>query len=378
MAKRRGHGEGSITKRKDGRWHARIDLGWHGGKRQRKHIYGKTQAEVRRKLTQALRDKDRGRRIDTERMTLEQFAERWIESQKPRLQPKTIRSYADTMKLHILPTLGRLQLTEITPDDVERLMAQKADEGLSPRSVAYVRAVLRIALNRAVKWEYLDRNVAALTDPPKQPKKEREVFTAQEARRFLDAVKGDRLEALYTAVLALGLRQGEALGLRWSDVDLDEGTLNVTGALQRIDGKLQRKETKTERHRKLAIPSVAIASLRAHRVRQLEEKIAFGGEFTNEGDFVFVSEVGTPLDAGNVYKRFKRILKRAELPDQRFHDLRHACASLLAAQGVPARVLMEVLGHSQISTTLDIYQHLYDEAKQEAADRMDQALQRVN
>lgn len=373
MTKRRGKGEGSIRQRPDGRWEARVDLGYEDGTRKQKSVYGKTRGEVVTKLRGVQRQLDDNLPVTSDRLTVEKFLQRWLDDVvTPRLAPKTVRSYKDTVRLHITPNIGRKSLAKLQPADVQKLMRQKQDAGLSPRSVAYIRTVLRIALNQALRWGLVHRNVAALVEPPRQVKHERTVFTPTEARRFLSVVEGDRLAGLYMVALALGLRQGEALGLRWQDVDLDARQLYVRVALQRIDGKLQLKEPKTEAsQRTISLPDACVQALRAHRLRQIEDQLAAGAEWSNAYGLVFTTRDGTPLDPGNVYKRFKKLLRAAGLPDQRFHDLRHCCATLLIAQGVPVRFVMDLLGHTQMATTTDLYAHVLPAARADTAELMD-------
>ncbi|MBI2320580.1 MAG: site-specific integrase [Chloroflexi bacterium] len=196
---------------------------------------------------------------------------------------------------------------------------------------------------------------------------------------FLDAVQGDRLEALYTVALSVDLRQGEALSLRWEDVNLEQRRLSVRYALQRIGGKLQLVEPKTAKSRRtLALPAFAVTALRAHKVRQLEERVRLGAHWRDTG-FIFTSSVGTPLEARNVVRQSRAHLQRAGLPRRRFHDLRHSAATLLLAQGEELRNIMELLGHSQSSITGNLYAHVLDAqvldaAKQQLADKMDALL----
>ena len=292
----------------------------------------------------------------------------------PRLAPKTVSSYRDTVRLHLTPTLGRYQLAKLTPAHVQALLREKEAAGLSPRSVAYIRTVLRVALNRALKWGLVHQNVAALTDPPRRVHSERHPLTPDQARTLLAAAEGERLEALYRVALALGLRLGEALGLRWEDVDLDTGSLRVRFALQRIDGKLTLKEPKTEQSRRtLTMPPSLTIALRAHRDRQAFEQATAGDTWRANG-LVFTNTIGGPLEPSNVLKGLKKLLDRAGLPPQRFHDLRHCAASLLLAQGVPARVVMDILGHTQMATTMDLYSHVMPAAHTEAAALMESIL----
>ncbi len=220
----------------------------------------------------------------------------------------------------------------------------------------------------------LEQELTFLATPPRVKREHIMPMSPEQAREFLQAAKGERLEALYTVALTLGLRQGEALGLRWLDVDLDTGQLHVRHALQRVRGKLQLVEPKTSRSRRaLVMPPSVMTALREHRRRQLKERLA-AGPLWQEQDFVFTTTIGTPLDATNVVRRYRAILDRAGLPRMRYHDLRHSCASLLLAQGVELRTIMEILGHSQIATTADIYAHVLPALQRDAASRMEALL----
>jgi integrase len=199
-------------------------------------------------------------------------------------------------------------------------------------------------------------------------------LTPEQARLFLGSVRGDRLEALYTVGLALGLRQGEILGLRWSDVDLDGGELRVAQALQRVNGRLQFVEPKSITSRRtVRLPNTVIRALRSHRVRQLEERLLAPDRW-EKSDLVFTTSFGSPLDGRSVTRRFQAALEKAGLPRLRFHDLRHTAASIMLAQGISPRVVMETLGHSQISLTMNTYSHVMPSLKRDAAERMDAAL----
>lgn len=369
MAKR-GNSEGSLYRRLDGRWTAAY-VGTDG---KRRYMYGKTRQEAAKKLREALHAKDRGLPTTQGRGTVGAFLQEWLEiSAKPKLRPLTYIRYEGIVRNHLLPTIGRIHLTKLYPEAVQSLYKSKIDIGLSGRSVEHIHAVLRRALAQALKWDRVARNVALLVDAPRPSHHEIRPFTPTEARAFLQAVRGERFEALFSTVLAVGLRMGEALGLRWVDINVDSGTLSVNAALQRLNGKLQLVETKSARSRRLiALPDSITAALRAHRIRQLEEALQLG--YRNELGLVFVSPTGTPLDARNIRRKFRVILQKAGLPQQRFHDLRHACASLLLAQNIHPRVVMEVLGHSQISLTMNTYSHLIPSLGRDAAKSMDAVL----
>jgi integrase len=322
------------------------------------------------------------------------FLDRWLaDSVKTTVRPKTLRSYTQLVELHLKPGLGHIQLAKLNPQETQRFLNRKLESGslrkppageatkpkaLSPRTVQYLHSILRHALGVALRWGLVARNVATLVNPPRVARKEVVPLAPAEAKMLLDALKGDRLEALYSVALAVGLRQGEALGLRWLDVDLDAGTLNVRVALQRIDGKVELVEPKTDRSRRaIALPAVAVEALRRHQVRQKQDRLVAGSRWKDALGLVFTSTIGTPLDSGNVTHYLQRKLKDAGLPRQRFHDLRHCCASLLLAQGVHPRVVMELLGHSQIALTMNTYSHVMPALKSEAAGKMDAALRHL-
>ncbi len=369
---RRGNGEGSIIRRSDGRWCAALSL--EGGRR--KFIYGRTRHEVATRMAAALADREQGLLVPGGRQTLGQFLVRWLQdSVKPTVRPKTYTSYSQLLRIHILPALGAVPLAKLDPPRVQRFLNDKLAEGrLSARTIQYLHAVLRAALGQALKWRLVSVNVATLVDPPRAVRPEVRAVGPAEARSLLEATCGDRLEALYILALASGLRQGEALGLHWQDVDLEAGTLRIRVALQRLDGRLQTVEPKTARSRRsIALPPQVIESLRAHKSRQAQERLLAGSRWQDTG-LVFTTAVGKPLEGSSVTHRFQKLLQRAGLPHFRFHDLRHACASLLLAQGVHPRVVMETLGHSQISLTMNTYSHVIPALQRDAAERMEAIL----
>ena len=312
-----------------------------------------------------------------ERITLSEYLNRWLyDVAKQRMRPMTWQGYEHLVRLHILPSLGRVRLAKLTPQHVQSLVTQKLREGhLAPRTIQYMHSVLRAALNQAVRWRMVHYNAAAMVSPPRPIHSEVKVLTPDEARRLLTTARGDRLEALYSVALALGLRQGEALGLKWSDLELEAGVLRVRRASQRIPHHgTQLVETKTARSRRtLVMPPIVITALRAHRARQVMARLAEGDRWVDL-DLVFPSDRGTLADGPNVTHRFHRLLNKAGLPPMRFHDLRHASPSLLLVQGVYPRVVMETLGHSQISLTMNTYSHVLPAPQREAADRMEAIL----
>lgn len=335
-------------------------------------MYGRTREEVRRKLAAALNARETGTLADPRGQTLGQFLDTWLnEVVKPSVREWTYRGYEVHVRVHIKPILGKVPLDRLEPAHVQAFLNRKLKEGLSPASVRYIRGTLRTALQQGVRWGELSRNVAALVDGPRSEHYEIRPFDAKEARRLFVTLGDDRLRALYTVALTMGLRQGEALGLQWQDIDFATGSLRVRKQLQRFDGRFELVDVKTARSRRtLAMPASVAAELELHGRRQAEELKSLGPD-SNPMNLVFTRPDGGPLDGTVVTHQFHRLLDQAGLPQRRFHDLRHSCATLLLAQGVSPRVVMEILGHSQIALTMNTYTHVLPELKQEAAKRMD-------
>ena len=377
MASRRGHGEGSIFKRKVGGkvvgWVAMLDLGYESGKRKRQAIYGRDRADVQAKLDEAKHNLRRGLLIAGPKVTTAQWLERWLKDvAKPNVRPSTFRRYKDLSEKHIAPTLGRIPLVKLVPSDVRQLLNEKLASGLSPRSVHHIRAVLRTALHHAERDGLIQRNAASLAESPHVERKEMQSFSPEQARTFQQAIKTDPEEALYLVTLDAGLRQGEALGLRWEDVDLDAGIIHINRALQRVEGKLVLVEPKSKSSRRtVKLGAIAAQTLREHRALQTKERLRLGSMWIDHG-LAFTGGHGLPVNGNQLTKRFQAMLKRIGLPRMRFHD--HSSASLLLSQGISARMVMERLGHSDIGLTLNTYSHVIPALRQEAADAMDRVL----
>ncbi len=376
MAKRRARGAGSVFRRGDGRWSGQIDLGWDGNRHVRKTVYGVSRKEVEDRIRAILNDRDDGLPPPTRSPQTAKFLEQWLTAVHASVRPSTYTSYEGIVRLHITPTIGRIALDKLTVDDVAGMIRKKqADRHLSSRSVRYVLLILRNALNKAVRWGLVARNVAALVDPPRVPHVDVRVLSPEETTRLLSAARGDQMESLVVLCVSTGARLGEALALKWADIDLDRRQMRIDKTLQRVPGHGQViGEAKTRRSRRtIVLPIVAVESLRRRLADQRDQRRASGREWPDDG-FVFTSSTGHPIDQRNVLRSFRRILRRAKLPRMRFHDLRHSCASLLLAQGVAPRVVMETLGHSRISVTLDTYTHVMPALQRDAADAIDRSL----
>jgi integrase len=384
MAKR-GTNEGSIFRRKDGRWVGSLNMGWEDGKRKRKHFYAATAAEVRDQLLKARSDQSRGLPVAVERQTVEQYLDHWLEhTLKAKAKPRSYESFSTIARLHIKPSLGRIQLHKLAPQHIQKLLDEKSKAGLSPQTVTNIRTVLRSALSQAMKWNLVSRNTAALVNAPRIPHKRIEPLDPEHARKLLETAKGGRYEAIYTVALTLGMRRGEVLGLRWADIDFDGRAIRVNQSVQRLStgssdkgqkSELQATETKTDGSRRtIALPDSVVRALRAHRARQAQDRLVAGISWRDQ-DLVFTNRSGRPIEPILLHRDYKALLKKAGLPTTlRFHDLRHSAASLLLAQGVHPRAIMELLGHSSITVTMNVYGHVMPAMMRDAADKMDAIL----
>lgn len=337
-------------------------------------VYGKTRAEVARQMTTLLRARVAGITPGGSSQLLGDYLEAWLCSIEGSLRPRTLQTVRGYVRRHIIPDLGKIRLGKLQPQRVQAFLDAKLKSGLAPQSVIHIRAILRRALGRAMRYGWLYRNVATLTDPPRVERFEINPFEPEEARAFLEAARHDDLEALYKLALSTGLRQGELLGLSWEDVDLEKAELRVNHALQRYGGALHLVPPKTAKSRRsVPILALAVAALRELRSRQRDERLR-AGSLWHETGLVFTTRRGTPIEPRNATRSFKRLLARAGLRPMRFHDLRHSCATLLLVQGVSPRVVMEILGHSQINVTMNTYSHVLPSLQREAAARLDELL----
>jgi integrase len=382
---KRGSGEGTVFERGGG-WIGFVSLGYEvrDGKRRRirKKFTGPTQKAVREKITDALKQLQSGGVVPLQKEKLGPFLRAWLTTleQKGRKE-RTIESYRWLIEKHIAPELGAIPLAKLTQRDINAFMGRKLKGGLSARTVAYCHAVIRSALTRAEKDDLVSRNAAKLAEAPGNYKQSHiEPLAPGDATLFLAAVAGDRLEALYSVALAIGLRRGEALGLAWRDVDIVAGMVTVRANLQRIrkadpvEGQKKSRlvlsdDTKGRRSRLIPLPKFAVEALQRHRDTQERER-QFAGDAWKESGLVFTTRIGTPIEPRNAVRHFHAMLTTVKLGRHRFHDLRHTAASLLLAQGATLHEVKEILGHSQIALTANLYGHAYTSVLRESVDRV--------
>ena len=383
MTRRRASGEDSIYRDGD-RWRGAVSLGYdEHGNRVRKKVSGRTRAEVIEKLRKLHQQVDSGV-IPDDKLTVQAFLDRWLTVNLPgTVAESTEDGYVDTVRLHLVPALGRKPLAKLTVADLDRLWKAKRDAGYSSNSVRIMRTVLRRALGQAVREGIVARNVAGLSAAPRIRAKDGRTLTVDQARLLLEAAAGYRFEAAVVLALAYGMRRGEVLGLHWSALDWKAGMLGVTHGVKRVkdrdasSGRRTRlvvSELKTPKSRRtLSLTPELVARFRQHRARQAEAQMAAGPLWRDHG-LIFASEIGTPMDPDNFSHSFARLCERAGLGHWHPHELRHSGASLMLAQGTPLHVVSEVLGHASIAITKDVYGHLLEGDKRAAAESMTRAL----
>lgn len=375
MAGRRGKGEGSIYwVESRQRWCGRLDLGWHEGKRQVKDVWGKTKRETQEKLADARRRHAAGLRVDRDQQTVEQFLTRWLKWKDAHVRPRTAAGYHTYLEKHAFVALGKIRLLALSVDDVQGMLDGRRD-AMATRSLQHLRDILRGALNDAVRWGELERNVAAHARPPEQKHEPVEAITKKQAKALLSAMKGHQMERLFRLALTLGLRRSEIAGLRWEAIDLEEKVLSVRGGLQRAPKMgLQTEEPKSVQSRRdIRLPRFAVEALREQRTTQREAKLRLGDKWQDTG-YVFADGFGRPYDPDRLTHEFKAVAIAAGLPKLTFHGLRHAAATMMLAEGIPLKVVQEVLGHASYHITANIYGHVAPELQQAAADAMDVAM----
>ncbi len=389
MARRRGNNEGTISKRKDGRWCAAITTGYDDeGRQNRQFYYGKTRQEVADKLNQAVHRLSTGTYVEPNKITVGQWVDTWLnEYKKPSVRPTTYESYEYLTRVHIIPSIGHITLKDLRPEQLQKLYNDKLCKGrtdnsggLSARTVRYIHIIIHEALSQAVKNNLIVRNVSELTTLPKQSKKEMRVLTLEEQSRFLDTLEDDRLRAAYILALATGIREGELMALRWQDVDLKEGLIKINRSIKRVKNfdrnttvktKLIFQEPKTNAgKRTIPLPFSVIGELEAHKKRQLLEKMEARKVYT-DNDLVFCNEIGNPTEPATIAQKFYKLIKKAGIDKANFHALRHTYATRLLEANEHPKVVQEILGHSDISMTLNTYSHVMPEIKKAAAQKID-------
>lgn len=376
MAKHRGHGEGSIYQRKDGRWTASITTEGY----RRKYLYGKTRREVQEKLKVALREQQQGVLVTSPQQTVAQFLQQWLKGHRSSVRIRTYERYEQLVRIHIIPYIGHIQLQKLTPQHIQNLYiklenAVSGKKQLKSTTINVIHCMLHKALEDAMKWGLVVRNVCNAVSAPRRGRYEIKPLTMEQAKILLDTAKQDSLEAFWVLALTTGMRRGEMLALKWQDINFEQALLQVRRIFTRQPGnRYIETEPKTEKSkRSIMLTSIAIEALKRHQIHQLETKLAAGPDW-EENDLVFCTMFGTPLNPNWVLKRFKSLLKKASLPDIRLHDLRHSVATILLSMGTHPKIVQELLGHNRIQETIDTYSQVLPTIHRDAVSKLENLL----
>lgn len=396
--KKRSNGQGSVYQRKDGIWVGAAYVLTTTGHRKRITVSAKTKTEADRKLRKKINDSDQGVPVAAESWTLGAYLEYWLVNVVRHRRPKTYQGYEGVVRRYLVPGLGKKKLATLKAPEVRAFFTRLendcrccadgtdaarpvdereccalghcCDKRLSVRTIQFIHAVLRNALQQAMREELVMRNVATLVQVKTPKYRVNRGLPVEDSKALLREAESDRLHALYVLALYLGLRRAELLGLRWEDVDLDGGTLEIQQTLQRVKGELAFVPAKTEgSERTVPLPGVCVRALRGHRVRQDRERDE-SATWVDSG-LVFTSTVGTPIEPDNLRRSWYVLRRKIGHPETRFHDLRHSCVTLLLDLKVPPHVVQRIVGHSDASVTMNIYAHASLDEQRAALDLLE-------
>jgi integrase len=371
--------QGYIRKRGKDTWQVCVNLGRDPLTRKRRQTFVSvkgTERDAEAVRIRLLHQRDTGFDVEPGRLTVGGFLERWLKDYaQARTAPKTSRRYAELLRLHVTPVIGNIPLAKLKPMHIQAVQGEILAKGRSNRTALHVHRVLKEALGHAVRWQLVYRNAADAVEPPRPDRYEIRIPPPEDIRRLLVAADETPYGPLVYLAATTGLRLGELLGLRWRDLDLSAGSLSVTQTAQWVDGRMIFRTPKTAKSRRsVALSTATVQRLREHRHQQLEQRLAVGPAYRDQG-FVFSNSVGEPWTPnGGLRSTWLKITRAVGMENLRFHDLRHAHASLMLAQGTHPKVVSERLGHATVGITLDIYSHVLPGLQREAAERLDSLL----
>ena len=366
-------GNGTIRQRKDGRWEARITVGRNPstGKQIQKSIYGKTQAEVSKKLRELCKEVDDGIYKEPVKYTVKDWAEIWLNEYTSNLKPLTVKQYTTYINNRIVKNMGSVKLTRLDTPIIQRFYNQLTKEGLSPVTIKNIHSILHSMLETAVEVGYMRTNPSNICKLPKSEKKQIKPLENADISKLLEALKGDKYESLYTVDLFTGLRQGELLGLTWDCIDFKKGTMYIYRQLQFNKGSYYFTSLKNGKTRTIALAPYVLNILRNQKAWQAECQLKSYGMWNNKDDLVFTNELGGHLTQNYTYRHFKKIVSNIGIPDARLHDLRHTFAVSSLQSGNDVKTVQEALGHHTAAFTLDVYGHVTEEMRKASADRLE-------
>jgi integrase len=366
--------KGHIRERSLGHWAIVLEIrDAESGKRKRKwHSFKGTKREAQIERSRLIAELAGGNYVETTRLTVSDFLERWIEHMQGQVSPRSHERYAELCRKNIMPLLGGLMLTKLQPAHISQAYAKALTSGrrdgkggLSARTVTHLHRVLREALQQALRWQLLARNPVDAVKPPKVSRKTMQTYDMAQTAELLETLRGERLFVPVILAVLCGLRRGEIAAIRWGQIDLAKAQLSVSRSAEQTRAGVRYKEPKSGRSRTVALSQTVVEELRAHRVSQAQELLRLGVRVTDE-TFVCARKDGNPLQPDSFTHDWDRKIAKTTLPRLRFHDLRHAHATHLLSSGVHPKVASERLGHSKIGITLDLYSHVLPNMQSDA------------
>jgi integrase len=371
----------SVTKKGKDKWLVRVFIGRDDNGKTKffnEIIHGKKKNALAFKAKK-ISELESGISLEHSKVTLNEYLDKWLKvSAKPKLKDRTFQDYKEYLERYVRDKIGKIKLSKLKPLDIQAVYTSMLDRGLSARTVRYAHAILSSSLKQAMKWQIIPNNPATLVDLPKSHRKEMMVLSPKDSIHFLKIAKKDKWFLIFSLAISTGMRPEEYLGLKWKNIDLEKGTATIERVLvfNRKGGGWTMQEPKTSTSRRtIPLPLSVIQELKRHRRTQLEYRFKMGKAY-QDFDFVFTTEIGTPILLSNLRRRhFKPILKDAGLPEKlRLYDLRHTCATLLLMEGENPKVVSERLGHSSVVITLDTYSHVLPSMQAEATNKLEQLL----
>ncbi|PHE73276.1 site-specific integrase [Bacillus wiedmannii] len=369
--------KGSVKKdKKTGKYYYTVDIGIDPltGKRKQKKKRGFiTKKEAENALTKVLSEVNTGTYIEPSKLSYGEYLQDWFNTKKHSVGIQTAKVLKGYLNSRIIPSLGNFKLAKLTSLHMQNYVNSLRDDGLKRGTIEKIIKIIRNSLEHAIDLELISKNVATKTKLPKSDKEELTVWNEQEVQLFLKVAQDSRYSIVFHMALVTGMRQGELLGVRWKDVDLEKGHLTISQTLSH-DGKTFLLGGKTKSSlRKILLPASTITKLKKHRAVMLQEKLSQGEEY-QDNDLVMCTPYGTPINPANVRRSLNALIKKAAVPKIRFHDLRHTHATLLLAKGVNVKVISERLGHSNIKITLDTYSHVLPTMQEDAVNKIEEIL----
>ncbi len=374
--------KGHIRERSPGKWAIVIDVpDPETGKRRRKwHTFHGTKRQADTECARLIAELDGGNYVEPAKTTVREYFAIWLKHEKANVSPKTHQRYEELLLKNVAPILGSITLNKLTAARIDAAWGKLLESGrrdgkggLAPRTVHHCRRVMLTAMDQAVRWDLLKKNLVALTRPPKVERQQMEAYTAPQTAVMLDDLRKSRVFIPALLAALCGMRRGEIIALRWKDVDLTQAVISVTRSAEQVGKEVRYKETKSGKSRTVALSSTVLEELKRHKLAQAEEQLKVGIRPGDES-FVVAQIDGNPLKPVSLTHEWTRLLAKTDLPRIRFHDLRHSHATQLLAAGVHPKIASERLGHSTIGITLDLYSHVMPGMQANAAEQVDAAI----